>query len=103
MMFVCCSYDDVKKELDANGSYSDQFQTKEEKMKIKEETLEIRDVKMEVKEENMEVNMFAETKQEGLQIKKEIKQENLNYTKGGLIFLGISNSTAHIRPVALGT
>lgn len=54
-------------------------------MRIKEETLETRDEKREVKEDKMEVNIFAEIKQEDLQkMKQEIKQENFNYTNGGL-------------------
>lgn len=80
MLLICFSYDDVKKEQDAifHQSYSDRFQ-------IKEETLEIREVKMEINEEKTEVNMFAETKEENLQIKKEINQENCNYTNGKLV------------------
>lgn len=40
---------------------------------------------MEIKEEKMEVNMFVETKEENLKIKKEIKQESFNYTNGKLV------------------
>lgn len=40
---------------------------------------------MEMNEEKIEVNMFAETKEENPQIKKEIKQENCNYTNGKLV------------------
>lgn len=37
---------------------------------------------MEIKEEKTEIDMFAETKQENVQVKKEVKQEHSNDTRG---------------------